>query len=40
MIRSHFDLAILYKTGYPLREAPSVPSKVSFSHYATPLWAK
>ena len=37
---SHFDLAILYNTVYPLREDPSVPSKVSFTHYATPLWAK
>ena len=36
---SHFDLAILYKAVYPLREAPSVPSKVSYFHYATPLCA-
>ncbi len=34
---SHFDLAILYKTVYPLREAPSVPSKLPFTHYATSL---
>ena len=40
MTLSHFDLAILYNALYPLREAPSVPSKVSFTHYATPLWAK
>ena len=39
-IWAHFDLAILYKALFPLREAPSVPSKVSYSHYATPLWAK
>ena len=36
---SHFDLAILYKALFPLREAPSVPSIVSYTHYATPLWA-
>ena len=36
----HFDLAILYKAVVPLREDPSVPSMVSFTHYATPLWAK
>ncbi len=40
MIWSHFDLAILYNALYPLREDPSTLSKVSYSHYATPLCAK
>ena len=36
-ILSHFDLAILYKALYPLREAPSVLSMVPTTHYATSL---